>query len=225
MKSKIISLFLALMVIVTVFSACGKEKAPDTSDPAANSTTTATGNTEKENTPTEENASSDGQTAPTVESGEKNDSAFFDAFESETIDGKKVTDDIFKGNKLTMINVWGTFCSPCINEMPDLQKLSEDYKDKGVKVIGIVLDVYDYTEQKNSPQKITDAKNILKQTGVKYQNILPSASLNKAKLDAIFSVPTTYFLNEKGEIIGSEYVGSRSYDEWSRIINNILDRA
>lgn len=147
----------------------------------------------------------------------------FTAFETETLDGEKVTDEIFKGNKVTMVNVWGTFCSPCINEMPSLQKLSENYKDKGVRVIGVICDTYDSYNGVNLAEKVQDAKDIVEQTGVKYTNLLPSESLNKAKLDSIFSVPTTYFLNEKGEIIGSEVVGSRSYEQWSALLDSILE--
>ena len=60
------------------------------------------------------------------------------------------------------------------------------------------------------------------QTGVTYTNILPSESLNDAKLDYIFTVPTTYFLDENGVIIGSTFEGSRSYEQWSSIIDDIL---
>ena len=154
---------------------------------------------------------------------ESDDDGFFPSFETETIDGEKVTDKIFQGNKVTMVNVWGTFCSPCINEMPDLEKLSEAYKEKGVRVIGIVSDTYDIYSKENLPDMIQEAKDIITQTGVTYTNLLPSASLNKAKLDIIFSVPTTYFLDENGEIIGIEFVGSRSYEQWSAILDGILN--
>lgn len=143
------------------------------------------------------------------------------AIESITLDGEKVTADAFKGNKLTVVNVWGTFCGPCINEMPDLGKISRDYADKGVVLIGIVADVYDYYKNENNPDKIEDAKDIVAQTGVTYMNVLPSESLNAAGLDYISTFPTTYFLNENGEIIG-EYVGSRSYESWSSLIDMAL---
>ena len=39
-----------------------------------------------------------------------------------------------------MINVWGTDCGPCIQEMPDLAALHEAYADKGVQVVGLVSD-------------------------------------------------------------------------------------
>ena len=147
----------------------------------------------------------------------------FPAFESESLEGEKVTDEIFKGNKVTMVNVWGTFCSPCIREMPDLQKISKSYKDKGVRVIGVLCDTYDINKEENIPAKLKDAKDIVEMTGAAYTHILPSASLNKAMLDNIYSYPTTYFLNEKGEIIGTEYVGSRTYEQWSAILDSILE--
>ena len=40
-----------------------------------------------------------------------------------------------------MINVWGTFCGPCIREMPDLARISESHKNSGVEVVGVVIDV------------------------------------------------------------------------------------
>lgn len=193
---KIFALLLALAVILTCFTACGGDKATD-------------GNAEPSAQSTEQTTKTPDYTPP------------FPAFTSETIDGEKVTEDVFKGNKLTMVNVWGTFCSPCINEMPDLEKISKDYADKGVVVIGICADLYDYIRQENSAEKIKDAEDIIADTGVTYMNIIPSVSLNEAKLDYINTFPTTYFINEDGEII-SEYIGSRSYNEWGRIIESML---
>ena len=64
----------------------------------------------------------------------------FGAFESETLDGEKVTEEIFQQADLTMVNIWATFCGPCIQEMPDLAQLSEEYQDKGVQIIGLIGD-------------------------------------------------------------------------------------
>lgn len=192
---KIFALLLAVAVILTCFAACGENKA------------------------------SDGNAQNSV-SGEQTTSAPvynppFPDFASKTIDGTDVDQKAFKGNRLTMVNIWGTFCGPCINEMPDLEKISKDYADKGVAVIGIVADVYDYIRQENNAEKIKKAKDIIAQTGVTYMNILPSVSLNEARLDYINTFPTTYFINENGEIVG-EYIGSRTYGDWSKIIDRML---
>ena len=183
MKKKIFAFALAMTLIVTLFSACGKQGASDSS------------------------------------------SALFTAFESETLDGEKVTEEIFKGNKVTMVNVWGIFCPYCVLEMPDIQKLSETYKEKGVRVIGVLCDTADTITGENIPEKVQQAKDIVAQAGSEYTHILPSPSLNKVKLDTVFSVPTTYFLNEKGELIGTEYVGSRNYEQWSMVLDSILELA
>ena len=44
----------------------------------------------------------------------------FGSFTAQTLDGTEVTQDIFKETDLTMVNIWGTFCGPCIREMPEL---------------------------------------------------------------------------------------------------------
>ncbi len=39
-----------------------------------------------------------------------------------------------------MVNIFTTWCSPCVAEMPELEKLYQQMKDKGVGVVGVVLD-------------------------------------------------------------------------------------
>lgn len=201
MKKKLFSLLLAAASIVVLFSACGENKASD-------------GNISNGNV-TDSNPTSALATLP-EEKG-----PFFTGFETVALDGETYSQKIFEGNKLTMVNIWGTFCSPCINEMPDLEKLSKDYADKNFVIVGIVADTFDYLKAENNELKIADAKKIIEQTGVTYTNLLPSESLNAAKLDYIRTFPTTYFLNEKGELLG-EYIGSRTYDQWTAIINSLL---
>ncbi|KAJ49208.1 putative oxidoreductase, partial [Clostridium tetanomorphum DSM 665] len=61
-------------------------------------------------------------------------------FKVNDVNDKVVTNDIFKDKKLTMINIWGTFCKPCIDEMPELQDLYNEYGKKDVNIIGVVAD-------------------------------------------------------------------------------------
>ena len=49
------------------------------------------------------------------------------AFEAKDMEGNEVTSGVFAESKLTMINVWATYCNPCLNEMPDLGELSGEY--------------------------------------------------------------------------------------------------
>lgn len=61
-------------------------------------------------------------------------------FTYQDINGKKVSLDDFKG-KLVYIDVWATWCGPCIQEIPALKKLKEDYKNKNVEIISISIDI------------------------------------------------------------------------------------
>lgn len=49
------------------------------------------------------------------------------------------TFDDYRG-EVVLLNIWGTFCPPCIYEMPSLQKLYETYKDSGLKLVAVSID-------------------------------------------------------------------------------------
>lgn len=67
--------------------------------------------------------------------------------------GNDVDKSIFTDKKLTMVNVWGTYCGACIEEMPDLQEIYTEMKNKGVNVVGIVMD-----GEKNKDRALTILK-------------------------------------------------------------------
>ena len=147
----------------------------------------------------------------------------FENFTTIDFDGKKVTEDIFEGKKLTMINIWATFCGPCINEMPDLATLNKEYADKDFQVIGIVCDVGYSNEGYYDSSLYESAVTIAEMTGADYVNLLPSQSLDFIKLREVYSVPETIFVDENGNIIGESYIGSRSYESWKVLIDSVFD--
>lgn len=55
------------------------------------------------------------------------------------LDGKELGLDAFKG-KVVVLNLWATWCVPCIKEMPSLERLSTKLKDKGVAVMSVSQD-------------------------------------------------------------------------------------
>lgn len=141
-------------------------------------------------------------------------------FNAKDIYNKNITDAIFEKVELTMVNVWGTFCGPCIREMPDLGKLNKSYADKSFQIVGIVIDA---VNQKGSPsaKNISAAKKIVEQTGADYIHIVPDNNLLNI-LSQIYAVPTTFFVNSKGELVGQVYTGSRSMEDWQKIVDELL---
>lgn len=61
-------------------------------------------------------------------------------FSTTDLKGNTVTNDIFSQADLTVVNFWGTFCNPCINEMPELAKWNEEMPDN-VQMLGAIVDV------------------------------------------------------------------------------------
>src|SRR5215510_726537 len=64
--------------------------------------------------------------------------------------------DLLGNNKVVLINFWATWCGPCRKEIPDLVALQNEYKDKGLEVIGLsVDDPGDKAEVKNFPREFS----------------------------------------------------------------------
>lgn len=141
-------------------------------------------------------------------------------FELTDLDGNTVTvSDYVSGNKVTMINFWGTFCGPCINEMPYLAELEEEYKDQGFEILGMTCDVYD-SEGNYQDDIVLDAKDIIEDTGVGYPVLIASVDLKTyAKLTAY---PTTFFVDSEGNLLTSPIVGSQTKEEWEATIKELL---
>lgn len=129
--------------------------------------------------------------------------------------------DYVKGNKLTMINFWGTFCGPCISEMPELGEVERNYKDKGFEIVGLTTDVADL--QGNYDESvIDDARSIIEDTGITYPVLVAPAQL---MVDiGLQYVPTSYFLDSEGNVLGSAEIGSKSGEEWEEVINGYLSQ-
>ena len=139
------------------------------------------------------------------------------SFETTDLDGNVIKSaDLFKGHRLTMVNIWGTFCGPCIDEMPELEKLNHRLKQKDCAIVGIVCDV----ESPEDSETIGAAKSLIDEIGVKYTNLIPwedSFDLFPAEY-----VPTSYFVDEKGQIVGEAAVGARSADNYEELIDELL---
>lgn len=139
----------------------------------------------------------------------------FGSFEATTLQGESVDESVFENAELTMINIWATYCSPCINEMPDLATLDQTYKEQGFQVIGIVIDV-------SEPEDETALK-IIDSTGADYTHLILNQALYDSYINQVQAVPTTIFVDNQGMQIGETYMGSQDEDTWASIIEQNLD--
>ena len=58
-------------------------------------------------------------------------------FEAETLSKEAATQEIFEKSQLTMLNIWATFCGPCIQEMEGLGELNREYDSQQFQIVGV----------------------------------------------------------------------------------------
>lgn len=144
------------------------------------------------------------------------------SFTATDLEGNEIDQSILEGTPLTMVNVWATYCGPCKEEMPALAQLSKDYADQGVQIIGLVSDVLNSDGTVNQTQ-VDTAAALAEEAGVDYVNMIPSEYLTQNVLSQIYAVPTTFFVDENGNQVGSVYMGARDAEGWAEIIDSLLE--
>lgn len=136
-------------------------------------------------------------------------------FSTTDMDGNKVTNDIFADYDLTVVNFWATYCNPCIDELPELAEWKKELPDN-VNLIGLLVDV----DEKGSDQYKL-AEKIIKETGADYQHLLATEEFDDMISDLV-GVPTTFFVDSTGKIIGEPFAGA-DVDAYKQTVEDYLN--
>jgi thiol-disulfide isomerase/thioredoxin len=80
------------------------------------------------------------------------------SFALSTVDGKPVSNKSWKGRVL-LVNFWGTWCKPCLKELPEFEQLYRRYKKHGLTLVAIATDedpapVKEYVESRKISAKV-----------------------------------------------------------------------
>lgn len=207
MKYKLLTLILSVVLL----SGCANQtpSAPPSSEPSVPASTESSVETE----------SSIAQPPAETGSSEEETQAYILTFEASTIEGDQVTSDLFANSKLTMINIWATYCNPCLNEMPDLGEIAASYDPEIFQMYGIISDVV----EGDSSDTIEEAKILINETHADYPHLLLNQSLYSKLVSGMDSVPTTIFVNRQSEILGY-LVGAQTKETWVAIIEDLLSQ-
>ena len=136
-------------------------------------------------------------------------------FETTDVYGNKVTSaELFSKNKVTMVNIWASWCGPCVREMPELEKLGAEFAKNGCGIIGVLTDG-------NEKEGLADGLEILKETGVTYPVIKPWSSF-ESELH-FTAVPTTYFVDSEGNILQVKPVVGAYIEEYKQAMDQALE--
>lgn len=141
-------------------------------------------------------------------------------FSSKTIFNEPIDSSIFSQNKFTMVNIWGTYCSSCIKELPYLQEIYDEFKDDNIGVLGIVSDLKIGSYKEKDLKK---AVSLIDDNNIKYPNIFADSTFVDYAKGKLFIIPTTVFVDNQGNIIGEMIESACSKEEFIDIINKILN--
>ena len=138
-------------------------------------------------------------------------------FKTTDLSGKTVTESVFKDYSVTMINIWATWCSPCIRDMPELASLPAMLPSKA-NMITLCIDA-------TSDEGAESAKEIAASVNGTFTTLIPDTALTSWLTSSIQAVPTTIFVDSTGKILGQPIVGvprGKAADEYLKHIQKLL---
>ena len=113
-------------------------------------------------------------------------------FKTKDLNGNEIDSaSLFGKADVTMFNVWQTRCMPCIDELPELQKLADEYADKGCQVVTYCFDTVDDSSIKSASELTSDFNFVTLTHDDSVDKALPTEA-----------TPTTYFVNKDGVVLG-----------------------
>ena len=120
------------------------------------------------------------------------------SFALDDLSAKRVSLKDLRG-KVVFLNFWATWCVPCRQEMPTMEKLQREMKEQGLEVVAINI-----RESKREVQKF------IGELGLTFQILLDKDGKVSEEYGA-WAIPLSYFINRKGEFVG-KVDGPREWD-------------
>jgi peroxiredoxin len=108
-------------------------------------------------------------------------------FSLKDVDGRNVFLSDFLGKDVIVINFWATWCLPCQQELPHVQRFHEKYKDQGLVVLGIAVD---------GPASVAKVKPHAKRLGLTFPILLDRESKVSATYDPRQVMPCTLVIGK-----------------------------
>jgi|GEM_PF-5115964 len=143
-------------------------------------------------------------------------SSDFSDFAAQSINGyANFTNATFANSRLTMVNFWATWCGPCIEELPSIQRLSSTYAGR-MQIVTVLFD-------SQNTGAVEQALSIMSSIGVTLPTYRCSGALKTAFTahDNLSALPTTFFVDQNGHIVNIAK-GGHTYEQWCSLINGLL---
>ena len=151
-------------------------------------------------------------------------------FRFPDLDGHIVDAADLRG-KVVLVNIFATWCPPCLKEMPDLQVLSDVYRDQGLVVIGIALDRPGLMGLAPDLQLREHLRRFIAGLRVSYPILLADQAITMMEngqmvvreLGGVYGIPMTYILDRDGRVVQT-FVGYRKRATFEQAVQRVLAR-
>ena len=152
----------------------------------------------------------------TVNASKSRNITYFRDFSMETFDGGSFSSDDLGNAKITVFNAWGPYCASCLNEMPYLEEISNEYKGRGLQIVGIQSDAYEF------PEDMELARSEASDAGVTYPLLIADSNYNdQVRPMLLNALPGTWIVDSDGKIL--DFVqGGKTKDAWIRYFEMYL---
>lgn len=126
-------------------------------------------------------------------------------FQLVDLQGNKVSLSDYQGKKV-FLNFWATWCPPCKAEMPEIEKIYQETKDSDLVILALEIG-----------EPLDDVKSFIDDNNYNFK-VLLDLDQSVATAYGISAIPTSFFIDEEGNIIGKR-VGGMNYDEMKGYIS------
>ena len=141
--------------------------------------------------------------AALAEGAEGGEDAYTFTFATTDLDGNIVTSaEIYAGNRITMINIWASWCGPCVSELAALAQIHTQLQESGCGIVGILIDSLE-------AEGVETAQAVMAENGTNYPVLALSEDLY-GLMSVIQVVPTTIFVDSNGKLVGNPIFGART---------------
>lgn len=214
-KNSWIKLGSVILVIFMIMTGCGKSTdAVEQEDfSKADAESAASGDAIQESAGTAQSGDAIQESTGT---DQPDDGSKMPDFTAKDLDGNTVTESIFSEKDLTVVNIWGTFCGPCVGEMPELGTWAKDMPDN-VQLIGLIIDIAGDDDTEHHDQAVS----IIQNASADFVNIVANEDFSDILKDVV-GVPTTIFVDKDGNIVGDSILGA-NVDGYKEFVEEYLN--
>lgn len=153
----------------------------------------------------------------TVSASKNRNITYFSDFSMETFDGGSFSSEDLGKARITVFNAWGPYCTNCLDEMPYLEEISNEYKDRGLQIVGIQSDAYEY------PEDMELARSEAAAAGVTYPLLIADSDYNyQVRPMLLNALPGTWIVDADGRIL--DFVqGGKTKEAWTQYFEMYLN--